>query len=210
MILKSLNIGKATPTVAKASGVTGIDKRPVDGMVHVGRLGLAGDTICDLENHGGADQAVYIYGSLDYDWWREELGRDLPAGCFGENMVFEPIACGDVLVGDRFMIGAVVLEVTSARIPCTTFAERMGDRLFPKRFQNAGRPGFYCRVIETGDVGAGMPVEHRRYEGQRVPVSDLAYGPRRADLDPVEIQKLLSTPLHWKIKDYLVGKREAP
>ena len=210
LILRSLTIGKASPTAVKASGKTGIDKKPVGGKIHVGRLGLAGDEICDLENHGGEDQAVYVYGSADYDWWQAELGRDLQAGVFGENMVFEALSCRDVFVGDRFTVGELVLEVTSARIPCATFAERMGDKLFPKRFQKAGRPGFYCRVIKTGDVAAGMAVEHRPYEGSKVPVSDLAYGPRRSQLDAAAIETLLSTPLHWKIKDYLVGKRSSP
>ena len=210
MILRSITIGEPAPTRAKLSGLTGFDKRPVDRPVHLRRLGLAGDTICDLENHGGVDQAVYVYGSDDYEWWDAALGRRLDPGSFGENMVFAQMSCRDILVGDRFAIGPVLLEVTAPRIPCATFAERMGDSRFPRRFHKAGRPGFYCRVLSEGSVRAGDAVEYERYSGFAVRVCDLGSGLGREDLDAVGIQNFLSTPLHRKFKDYLLGKRADP
>ncbi len=210
MNLRSITIGEAQPTKAKLSGLTGIVKRPVEGAVHVGRLGLAGDTICDLEKHGGVDQAVYVYCSRDYEWWAAELGRELDPGTFGENMVFDGISCRDVFFGDRFAVGEVLLEVTAPRIPCATLAERMGDPAFPRRFQKAALPGFYCRVVDEGNVRAGDRIERERYRGVERRVSEMGSWPRREDLDPVQIQELLSIPLHWKIKDYLVGRRATP
>ena len=66
--------------------VTAIDKRPVDGEVHVGESGLAGDRQCDTANHGGRYKAVYAYGDDEARRWAAELGRDLPVGWFGENL----------------------------------------------------------------------------------------------------------------------------
>ena len=119
-------------------------------------------------------------------------------------------SCRDVFFGDRFAVGEVLLEVTAPRIPCATLAERMGDPAFPRRFQKAALPGFYCRVVDEGNVRAGDRIERERYRGVERRVSEMGSWPRREDLDPVQIQELLSIPLHWKIKDYLVGRRATP
>ena len=84
---------------------TGIDKRPTDGPVEIGRLGLSGDTIWSKKHHGGPDQAVYVYGEDDYDWWAKELGRPLDPGTFGENLTVAGLATGAAIVGDRLHVG---------------------------------------------------------------------------------------------------------
>jgi len=87
MHILSVNIGQRTPIAnAKASGITGIYKNPANRPVMVTSLGLAGDFIADTKHHGGVDQAVYVYGTDDYDWWAAELGRPLAPGTFGENL----------------------------------------------------------------------------------------------------------------------------
>ena len=159
MRLIAVNVGKARPIAnAKSSGVTGIFKEPQSGSVPIGPLGLAHDSICDTENHGGPDQAVYVFGTPDYAWWEKELGRTLQAGTFGENLTITGLESATFSLGDRLRVGEILLEVTGARIPCVTLAARMGDQAFVKRFRFAERPGLYCRVIETGDVQAGDPV----------------------------------------------------
>lgn len=175
MRLLSVNAGRERPIAnAKRSGVTGIFKRPVRGPVEIGVEGLAGDTISDTENHGGPDQAVYVFGEPDYAWWSEELGRDLPPGTFGENLTIRGLESAGLLVGDRLLVGAaVVLEVTAPRIPCVTLAARMGDPAFLKRFRRAERPGVYCRVLCGGQVEAGDGVKLRRYGGEGVPAVEL-------------------------------------
>src|SRR5215208_4994589 len=86
MRLLSINIGhKRAIQGAKASGTTGIYKLPVD-TAQITAEGLRDDAICDRENHGGVDQAVYVYGTPDYAWWSEELCRELSPGTFGENL----------------------------------------------------------------------------------------------------------------------------
>ena len=144
MQLISINIGRTQAIQgAKASGTTGIYKLPVE-AAQITAEGLADDAICDRENHGGVDQAVYVYGTPDYAWWSAELGRALAPGTFGENLTITDLASARLNVGDRLRIGAVVLEVTAPRIPCVTLATRMGDPAFVKRFRHAERPGLYA------------------------------------------------------------------
>ncbi len=116
-------------------------------------MGLEGDSIVDKKNHGGRDQAVYIYGGADYAWWsraRPDLDHGYQPGTFGENLTISDLESAEYAVGDRLQIGEVVLEVTAPRIPCVTLAARMGDPQFIKAFMAAERPGLYCRVIVEG------------------------------------------------------------
>lgn len=103
MRLLSVNLGRprAVPYTDQAEGVTGIDKRPVEGPVRVaapgpkgvGGSGLAGDAVCELRHHGGNDQAVYAFAREDLDEWERELGRSLANGCFGENLTTAGSTC---------------------------------------------------------------------------------------------------------------------
>ena len=157
MQVVSINIGKAKPVDPEnsSSNISGIDKRPVSGSVRVNTLGLEGDTVCSTEHHGGPDQAVYLYGTEDYSWWENELGKEFSHGSFGENITLEGYSCKDTLVGDRISIGELILEVTAARIPCGNFATHMKDSTFAKRFRQAQLPGAYCRVIREGSISVG-------------------------------------------------------
>ncbi|MGW1229249.1 MOSC domain-containing protein [Streptomyces sp. NPDC001478] len=150
------------------SGTTGIDKRPVDGPVRVqdpgakgeGGSGVAGDAVCDLRHHGGSDQAVYAFAREELDAWERVLGRPLANGAFGENLTTRGLAVSGALIGERWRIGGeLVLEVTSGRIPCRTFAGHLGAERWVKRFTQAGAPGAYLRVIAPGSIRAGDPVE---------------------------------------------------
>ncbi|GAA3956407.1 MOSC domain-containing protein [Gordonia caeni] len=144
-------------------GVTAIDKRPVEGAVKVGPYGLYADVQADRKHHGGLDKAVYAYSAEDAGYWAAELGRPLPAGWFGENLRTDGIDLSGARIGERWRIGeALVVEVTSPRIPCQTFARRVGgeqERGWVKRFTRAGRPGLYLRVIERGSVAAGDVID---------------------------------------------------
>jgi MOSC domain-containing protein YiiM len=143
-------------------GTTAIDKRPVDGAVKVGKLGLYADVQADRKHHGGEEQAVYAYAAEDADWWAEQLGRDIPPGLFGENLRVEGLEVSNARVGERWKVGEkVVLEVTSPRTPCMTFARWMGeeDNGWVRRFSDARRLGAYLRVVSTGSVQAGDTIE---------------------------------------------------
>ncbi|MCX4764412.1 MOSC domain-containing protein [Streptomyces sp. NBC_01275] len=170
MRLLSVNLGrpKAVPYTDQPQGLTGIDKRPVEGSVRisapgpkgVGASGLAGDAVCDLRHHGGADQAVYAVAREDLDDWERELGRPLANGAFGENLTTAGLDVSGARIGERWRIGAeVILEVTGGRIPCLTFQGHMGEQRWVKRFTQKAATGAYLRVIAPGEVRAGDPVE---------------------------------------------------
>ncbi|WP_206506429.1 MOSC domain-containing protein [Streptomyces chrestomyceticus] len=173
MKLLSVNVGRPGPMeYPGATGSTGIGKRPVDGPVAVSApgpkgvagSGLAGDAVVNLQHHGGDDQAVYAYAREDLDVWEKELGRPLPSGTFGENLTTSGLDVTHARIGERWRVGPrLLLEVTSARIPCMTFQGRLGEPGWIKRFTRAGVPGAYLRVLEPGEIRAGDPitVEHR-------------------------------------------------
>ncbi|MFE7750835.1 MOSC domain-containing protein [Streptomyces sp. NPDC057428] len=170
MKVLTVNIGRPTPSshTDSATGLTGIGKQPADAPVRVsdpgprgsGGSGLAGDAVCDLRHHGGTDQAVYAYAREELDAWEEALGRPLPDGAFGENLTTSGVVVSHARIGERWRVGEeVVLEVTSGRVPCRTFAGHVGERGWVKRFTHEAATGAYLRVIRPGTICSGDPVE---------------------------------------------------
>lgn len=200
MQIDAVMVGSARP-IATKTGTSGIDKRPVDGPVQVGPLGLEGDTIIDLDNHGGRDQAVYIYTAPDYAFWAEELGHDMRPGTFGENILISDLETSQMCVGDRLTLGPVEVEVTSPRIPCSTFAAHMGDKTFPKKFYAATRPGIYVRVLTEGAVQAGDPVTYSLFDGPKITMDELFHGYPFATASDDLIARVRQAPVHYKMRD---------
>jgi MOSC domain-containing protein YiiM len=170
----AVNVGQARDAdwVARRVERTAIDKRPVEGPVEVGTLGLAGDEHA-YAGHGGVYQAVYAYADEDAYFWEAELGHPLWPGAFGENLTTAAVDVSRAVVGERWRVGPVVLEATGPRIPCNTFAGWWDMPDLVKRFTAAGRPGAYLRVIETGLVRAGDPVDVISRPDHGVTVADL-------------------------------------
>jgi MOSC domain-containing protein YiiM len=138
---------------------TGIWKVPVEGRVAVRGVNVAGDEQADRSVHGGPDKAVYAYAREDTDWWEGELGRELPHGVFGENLTLRGVDVTGALIGERWRIGSVLLEVSEPRFPCWKLGARFGDPKMLKRFAAARRPGAYLRIVEEGELAAGDAVE---------------------------------------------------
>jgi MOSC domain-containing protein YiiM len=136
-----------------------IYKRPVDGRVAVRGLGLDGDTQVNRKFHGGEGQAVYAYAQEDADRWAAELDRDLPAGRFGENLRTTGLDLTRAVLGERWRVGEVLLEVTAPRTPCAKLQAHWGVPQLIKLFTERALPGAYLRVLETGDIGPGDVVE---------------------------------------------------
>jgi MOSC domain-containing protein YiiM len=159
--LVSVNVGM--PRAVEHAGrtvITSIWKRPVSGRLEARGVNLDGDGQADRSVHGGVDKAVYAYAQEDYEWWGVELGTDaLEPGMFGENLTVVGIDLNGAEVGERWRVGAALLEVSEPRFPCFKLGIRMGDLTFLKRFAAARRPGTYLRILEHGDLGAGDPIE---------------------------------------------------
>ncbi|MGY1806290.1 MOSC domain-containing protein [Blastococcus sp. SYSU D00669] len=137
---------------------SGIDKQPVAGRVTVHPLGLDGDVQVNKKHHGGEGQAVYAYAQEDAAWWERELGRELPAGRFGENLRTSGLDLLGAVLGERWRIGTALFEVTAWRTPCANFARYWGVPDLVKRFAAHGATGAYLRVLETGELGDGDDV----------------------------------------------------
>jgi MOSC domain-containing protein YiiM len=154
--LLSINVG--TVREFEHSGrpaKSAIWKSPAVGRIAARGVNLDGDDQADRKAHGGPDKAVYAYAVEDARWWAQEIGRSLAHGELGENLTTEGIEVNNALVGERWEIGTTVLEVSEPRIPCWRLGVRMNDKMFPRRFTEALRPGAYLRIVVEGDVGAG-------------------------------------------------------
>ena len=165
----TVNLAAPRRSPDKPALSTGIDKRPTAEAVQVrdpgprkGGLGsgLVGDLIGNSKFHGGDDQAVYAYAREDLDAWETELQRELPNGIFGENLTTEGVDVTGARIGERWHVGSdgLVLEVSSPRTPCRTFAGFLEIRGWMKTFTNTAQPGAYLRVIEPGTIRAGDPI----------------------------------------------------
>src|SRR5262249_53768231 len=155
--LLSVNVGLPRDIAWKGRSVyTAIWKDPVPGRCRVGRLNLDGDRQGDLAGHGGEQRAVYAYQIESYRYWEEQLKRtDFVYVQFGENFTIQGLPDVDVCIGDRYRIGSALFEVTQPRVTCYRVGIRMNEPRMPALLTSSGRPGFYLRVLQPGEVGAG-------------------------------------------------------
>ncbi|MGD8615266.1 MAG: MOSC domain-containing protein [Gammaproteobacteria bacterium] len=196
--MKLLSVNVSLPKQVPYNGKiikTGIFKEPVSGRVLVHTLNVQGDGQADRKVHGGRDMAVYAYPFEHYAFWEETLGRsEFPFGQFGENLTVEGLAEGNVRVGDIFRVGGALLQVTQPRVPCYKLALRMGEGTdFPKRFQDSGRLGFYLRVIEAGEIGAGDAIERVDTDGRSVTLAEFIHIYLHETHDPDSLRRVLAS-----------------
>jgi MOSC domain-containing protein YiiM len=159
--LVSVNVGRPRPVGTRRGRTvqSAIGKAPVDGRVRVRGVNVDGDDQADRRVHGGPDKAVYAYAAEDTAWWQAQLGRALGPGAFGENLTVEGVDVTGAVIGERWRVGTVELEVCQPRFPCFKLGLRFGDPTMLKRFTHAGRPGAYLRIRREGGIGAGDAIE---------------------------------------------------
>ena len=135
---------------------TAIWKNPVRGRCRVSRLNLDGDGQGDLGGHGGEHRAVFVYQIESYRYWQQRLNRtEFVHGQFGENFTIEGLPDHTVCIGDRYRIGSAVFEVTQPRVTCYRVGIRMNEPRMAALLTSSGRPGFYFRVLQEGELSAG-------------------------------------------------------
>lgn len=176
MKLLSVNVSRPREILHNGRVVrTGIFKEPVPGRVMLRTLNLDGDGQADLTNHGGLHRAVYAYPNENYGYWQRELGRDdLVFGQFGENFTVSGTTEDDARIGDVFRVGGALVQVSQPRPPCFKLGIKMGMPGFLKPFLASGRVGFYLRVLEEGEVGAGDAFELVESDQGRMTVREVS------------------------------------
>jgi ferredoxin-NADP reductase/MOSC domain-containing protein YiiM len=187
--LLSVNVGLPNDIAWHGETVhTAVWKRAVSGRRIVRRLNLDGDGQGDLIGHGGEQRAVLVYQIDCYRYWERELARDdFDCGQFGENFTVEGLPDADVCIGDRYRIGSALFEVTQPRVTCYRVGIRMNEPRMAALLVAHGRPGFYFRVIEEGEVEAGDEIIKLASGAERMSVAEanaLLYlpGHRREEL----------------------------
>jgi len=209
MKLISINIGqKRSQQNGKKLETTGIYKMPVQGKVSIASPGIVEDFIGSPKHHGGPDQAVYVYTMDDYEWWMNKLGHVLAPGTFGDNLTFRGMESAHFNIGDRLILGDVILEVTAPRIPCSTLATRMGDPQFVKQYRDAERPGLYCRVIAEGEIEAGVEVTVERYAGEAVGIIEVFRDWYENNKDEATLRRFLRAPVAIRARRKLESQLE--
>ena len=181
--LLSVNVGLPRDIVWRGRTVhTGVWKDPVQGRRRVGKLNLDGDGQGDLAGHGGEHRAVFVYQIDSYRYWQDQLRRsDFVYGQFGENFTVEGLPDDGVYIGDRYQIGGALFEVTQPRVTCYRVGIRMNEPRMAAFLTSSGRPGFYFRVLEEGEVGAGdeiVKIDEGKEQMSVAEVNALLYSPQ--------------------------------
>jgi ferredoxin-NADP reductase len=78
-----------------------------------------------------------------------------------------------VCIGDRYRIGSALFEVTQPRVTCYRVGIRMNEPRMAALLTSSGRPGFYFRVLEEGDVGAGDEIVKVGEAEERMTVAEI-------------------------------------
>src|SRR5271170_1841731 len=194
--LLSVNVGLPRDIPWQGKTVhTAVWKEPVQGRRMVRRLNIDGDGQGDLAGHGGEHRAVFVYQIDSYHYWQDQLHRtDFTHGQFGENFTVDGLSDGEVCIGDHYRIGAALFEVTQPRVTCYRVGIRMNEPQMAALLVSHRRPGFYFRVLEEGEVGAGDEIVQVAAGPERMTVAEvdaLLYLPGHP---PSELERALRIP----------------
>jgi ferredoxin-NADP reductase/MOSC domain-containing protein YiiM/ferredoxin len=194
--LVSVNVGLPRDINWRGKTVhTGIWKGPIVGRVTVRKLNIDGDGQGDLGGHGGVNRAVMVYQLDSYRYWESELKRtDFSHGQFGENFTVDGLPDAEVCIGDRYRVGTALFEVSQPRVTCYRLGIRMDEPRMAALVVTHHRPGFYLRVLQEGDVGAGDEIVKVADGPERVSVAEidaLLYLPGNT---PAQLERALRIP----------------
>lgn len=157
MKIISTNIGETQTINWNGNEVkTGIFKYPVKQPIVLDFEDVKHDSVIDRRYHGGSDKACYLYSADHYKFWQKIYPKlEMPWGLFGENLSVEGLHEAEVNIGNIYKIGETLVQVTQPRQPCFKIEFRIPDKLIVKKFIDAGFPGVYVRVLESGKIKEG-------------------------------------------------------
>jgi len=164
-------------------------------------MGFAGDKVADPVHHGGPDKAVCLYSADHFPYWESQLSVEFKPGVFGENVTLKGLVEKDVCIGDVFLLGEVKLQVTQPRQPCVKLNRRFNHPKFLQMVRDAGKTGFYCRVLNNGWVETGQPLELNQKDpvGFSIEAANhLMYFDKKATSRIQEILSLQSLSESWR------------
>ncbi len=195
-VVVSVNVGLPQDVTWQGRTVrTAVWKTPVEGRIFAGRLNLDGDGQADLQAHGGEQRALLVYQLESYRYWASHLGRsDLVAGNFGENLTVEGLADNEVCIGDRFRIGGAVVEISQPRDTCYRVGIRLRHPEIPALLVAHRRPGFYFRIIQEGEIGAGDRIEKVADGPERMTVAEIDALLYSAEHPPDALRRAMRIP----------------
>lgn len=163
--IEAILAGKVAP-LGTSTKRSAIHKVPLDRRVSVGETGIEEDQQFERKHHGGPEKALLHYSRDHYaDWlaeWPEEssgASRFQKPGAFGENLSTRGLNEADVCVGDVYRLGTVIVQVSQPRQPCWKLNLHFARQDMSRRVQDTRRTGWYYRVLEGGETGAGDLLE---------------------------------------------------
>jgi len=201
--LLSINVGLPRDIAWQGKTVrTAIWKTPIQGRRMVRRYNIDGDGQGDLIGHGGEHRAVFVYQIDSYRYWQSQLGRkEFVYGQFGENFTVDGLSDKEVCIGDRYCVGSALFEVTQPRVTCYRVGIRMNEPQMAALLVAHGRPGFYFRVLEEGEVEAGNEIVQVAAGAERMTVfeiNDLLYTPRHPRSELVRALRIPALSAGWR------------
>jgi hypothetical protein len=78
-----------------------------------------------------------------------------------------------VCIGDHYRIGDTLFEVMQPRVTCYRVGIRMNEPQMAALLVSHGRPGFYFRVLEEGEVGTGDEILKVKAGPERMIVAEI-------------------------------------
>lgn len=175
---------------------TGIYKLPIQGdSIHLGALGLEGDTHVHKSVHGGEGRALFAFSAKNYDFWRAYLAADLlKPGVFGENLTMDDLDESQIAAGDIFSLGECFVQATMPRLPCVIFASRVGRPDAQELLHDSGRPGVLFRVLQTGKIRIGDELQRKEVANPRVSIREFFDMLRGRRISKANAERLLAAP----------------
>ncbi|EGQ9177978.1 MOSC domain-containing protein [Vibrio alginolyticus] len=195
-VVKAVLAGKTVPYAHGAQSA--INKQVLPERQHATELGFISDEQGDPRFHGGIQKALHIYPSEHYPIWQQELGERTifqSAGGFGENISSEGVTESTICLKDKIRIGSTLLEVSQGRMPCWKLNVRFDQHDMARRLQDTLRTGWYFRVLEEGDIGAGDDIILCERPYPEWPLARIMGAVFTGCLDRKELTKLSELPL---------------